>query len=270
MIQPTPEQLSLLRPLERFWYRVVDLCLRRLKGPLILWNRLNMVHFAKLMNGRRWVVHGRAHLEALTDQDRLIVVANHRTFFDFYVIGTVLYSQTRLSKHILFPVRSNFFYDRWIGGFLNFWMAGFFMFPPILRDKERRSFNSFSLARMTEELERPGQLLGVHPEGTRGKEDDPYTLLPAQPGVGRILLGAPEVRVLPVFILGLSNSMGTEFKRTWLSGEEYPIHVHFGAPIDFDDLRAQGDRMSVAMTAAQRAMSGVEILARQHRAFFEE
>ncbi len=270
MIRPTTEQLSLLHPLERFWYHVADFGLRRLKGLLILWNRLNMVHFAKLMNGRRWQIHGQEHLDGLTNQDRLVVVANHRSFFDFYVIGTVLYTQTQLSKHILFPVRSEFFYDSWLGGLINFWMAGFFMFPPILRDKSRRDFNTYALERMAAELERPGQLIGVHPEGTRGKSDDPYTFLQTQPGVGRIVLAAPGARVLPVFVLGISNSMKTEFGRTWFEHIEHPIHVHFGAPIEFDDLRAKGRRMSVAMAAAHRAMDGVKVLAEHHRALVEE
>jgi 1-acyl-sn-glycerol-3-phosphate acyltransferase len=256
--------------MERFWFSIADFCLRHLKGPLILWNRLNMVHFAKLMNGPRWVLHGAEHLEPLTDQDRLIVVSNHRSFFDFYVIGTLLYTRTRLSKHILFPVRSPFFYDSWIGGIINFMMAGFFMFPPIMRSKERRGFNTYALDRMVAELERPGQLLGIHPEGSRGKGADPHTMLKTQPGVGRILLAAPDVRVLPVFITGLSNNMATEFKRTWLSAEPHPIHVHFGAPIDFDDLRAEGQRLTIAMRASQRAMAGVAEQSDIHRALSEE
>jgi len=270
VIRPSAHQLSLLKPMEKFWFRVVDFFLRNFKGPLILWNRLNMVHFAKTMNGRRWVIHGEENLAPLTDQDRLIIVSNHRSFFDFYVIGPVLYTRTRLSKHILFPVRAPFFYDRWVGGLVNLWMAGFFMFPPIMRSKERRDFNNYALQRMIAELERPGQLLGIHPEGTRNKGDDPYEFLPTQPGVGQVLLGAPDVRALPVFIIGLSNSMKTELKRTWWSKEDHPIHIYFGAPIEFDDLRKEGKRMSVSLRASHRAMDGVKALASKHRAMAEE
>jgi len=270
MIQPTPEQLAQLKPLERFWFRVADFCLRRLKGFLIVWNHFNMVQGCRLINGRRWVVHGAEHLERLTKKDSLIVVANHRSFFDFYAIGAMLWSRTRLSKHILFPVRSPFFYDSWLGGLVNGWMSGFYMFPPIIRTKDRRGFNKYALDRMVAELQRPGQILGIHPEGTRGKGDDPYVFLKTQPGVGRIVLAAPDVRVLPVFILGLSNSMKTEFKRTWFSKESHPIHIHFGPPLEFDDLREKGQRMSVAMLAARRAMDGVAALGERHRAMVEE
>ena len=270
VIRPTPEQLAELRPMERFWFRVADFCLRRLKPILILWNRIHMVNFARTMNGRRWVIHGQEHLAQLTGEDRLVVVANHRSFFDFYVIGTILYTRTQLSKHILFPVRSPFFYDFWAGGLINAWMAGFFMFPPIMRSKERRGFNAYALERMAAELERPGQLIGIHPEGTRGKGDDPYTMLKTQPGVGRIILSAPRVRALPVFITGLSNSLWTELKRTWFSRGDHPVDIMFGAPIEFDDLRTEGQRMSVAMQAAHRAMGGVTQLAQMHRGINEE
>ena len=49
-----------------------------------------------------------------------------------------------------------------------------------------------AVARCIEELNREdiGTVMGLHPEGTRGKGADPYTFLPAQPGVGRIALGA--------------------------------------------------------------------------------
>ncbi len=264
--RPTPEQLALLRPLERFWFTVIDWLLRYFMAPLILWNRINMVHFAKLMNGPRWRTHGLEHLEALTDQDRLVIASNHRSFFDFYVIGPILYTQTRLSKRILFPVRSPFFYDSWIGGLVNGWMSGFFMFPPILRDPKRRAFNTYALQRISDELKHPGQLIGMHPEGTRGKGPDPYSFLRAQPGVGAIVLSSADTRILPVFVIGLSNSMKTEFGRTWFSKEDHPIDVLFGPVIDVEELRVQGNRLSLQIEVAHRTMTAIGELAEQHRA----
>mgnify|MGYP001480307136 CR=1 FL=1 len=38
--------------------------------------------------------------------------------------------------------------------------------------------------------DQPGTVVGLHPEGTRGKGPDPYTFLPAQPGVGKLALVA--------------------------------------------------------------------------------
>lgn len=265
MIRPTSAQLSLLRPIERFWYTIVDFCLRYLMGPLLLWNRLNMENMAKLMNGRRWRIHGAEHLEEFTKTDSLIIAANHRSFFDFYVVGTVLYIHTKLTKRILFPVRSTFFYDSIIGGLLNGWMSGFLMFPPILKDPRRRAFNQYALDRISAELQREGGVVGIHPEGKRGKGPTPYTLLRAQPGIGTIAISSPNTRVLPVFVTGLSNSMKEEFRRTWFRKGSFPIDVVFGAPIEFDDIRAAGNQMRNHMAATHRVMDAIQALGQFHR-----
>jgi 1-acyl-sn-glycerol-3-phosphate acyltransferase len=269
MIQPNREQLACLDPLERFWFRVTDFVLRYLRPVSILWNRIFMVHFSFLMTGPRVHRFGLENLEGLTPTDRIVVVSNHRSFFDFYVIGPILYTESNLSKHILFPVRSTFFFDSIFGGILNGIMSGFFMFPPVMRKSSKRIFNSYALERMTAEMERPGQQLGIHPEGTRGQSDNPYELLRPQPGVGAILVRSPQARVLPVFITGISNSMAAEFKRTWFGPRKaYPIEVFFGPVVSFDDIREKGDRVAVHMEAAQRSMSAVAELAEQHRAIF--
>ena len=54
-----------------------------------------------------------------------------------------------------------------------------------------------------------GRLIGFHPEGTRNKSEDPYSFLDAQPGIGRLILEA-RPQLVPVFIAGLSNSLGHE------------------------------------------------------------
>ena len=266
MIRPTPEQLQNVPPIERFWFAIADGLLRTARPLLILWNRLFMVHFSWLLTGPRVHRWGMEHLADLGPKDCLIFVSNHRSFFDFYVIGPILYTRTRLAKTILFPVRSPFFYDSVVGGVVNGFMSGFFMFPPIMRGKEKRGFNAYALDRMVAELERPGMLLGIHPEGTRNKNPDPYTFLRAQPGVGTILARSAHTRVVPVFITGLSNSFGEEFRRTWgKQRADFPIDVVFGAPIRFDDLREKGNRLAVHMEMTQRSMDAVVALAEHHR-----
>jgi 1-acyl-sn-glycerol-3-phosphate acyltransferase len=142
MIQPTTEQLQVLTGIERFWFRVANFVLRYLRPLSIVWNQIFMVHFSWIMTGRRVRRWGMEHTEVLGPDSCVIVVANHRSFFDFYVIGPILYTQTNLSKHILFPVRAPFFYDKWIGGIVNGIMSGFFMFPPVMRAKEKRTYNN--------------------------------------------------------------------------------------------------------------------------------
>ena len=77
----------------------------------------------------------------------------------------------------------------------------------------------------------------MHPEGTRGKGPDAYELLPAQPGVGQIVMRARPI-VLPVFIHGLTNDVMKEVTSFMdkKAPDERPIYCVFGAPVDFGTL----------------------------------
>ncbi|MCZ7679658.1 MAG: 1-acyl-sn-glycerol-3-phosphate acyltransferase [Sandaracinaceae bacterium] len=161
-------------------------------------------------------------------EDSVILVANHRSFFDFYVVSAMIYWRTRLPRRVLFPVRADFFYDHPAGVALNFVIANMAMFPPVLRDPKRRAFNRYSVARCVAELATPGTVMGLHPEGTRNKGDDPYSLLPAQPGVGQVVLGAPRARVFPVFLHGVTNDIFAELADNWRRPDERPIDIWFG------------------------------------------
>lgn len=264
MVPAADDPLALLTRTERLWYRVADLFARRLWFLSVAWNRFFMVSLVFLLAGRRIRLHGLEHLDAFTSRDRLILVANHRSFFDFFLIGAMLYTRTHLSKRILFPVRAPFFYDRLVGGFVNAIMSAFTMFPPIVRD-DRREFNLFALKRCIEALNEPGQLIGIHPEGTRGTGPDPYEFLRAQPGVGKIVLDAPEVPVVPIFVIGLSNRMGTELRNNLLAPADHPIDVWFGPPVALDEVRARGKRATSQLIASKRCMEAIAALADEHR-----
>src|SRR5687768_17089852 len=136
--------------------------------------------------GNRITVHGLENLLAYGKKDSVLLVANHRSFFDFFSITAICYWRTKLTKRIFFPVRQNFFYDHPAGPLVNGIMSGMRMFPPVMRNKEKKPFNNYVVSRCIEELNREdiGTILGIHPEGTRNKGDDPYAFLPAQPGVG--------------------------------------------------------------------------------------
>ena len=76
--------------------------------------------------------------------------------------------------------------------------------------------------------------MGLHPEGQRNKTDDPYTLLPAQSGVGRIIHNS-RATVLPVFINGLGNDIVRQVASNYTkTGGD--VNVVFGKPIDFGEL----------------------------------
>ncbi len=266
MLQPTDEQLASLTRRERRAFRIGDAFSRH---PVAV-ARFNDTFMALMIwscGGRRLRVHGLKNLAGFGANDSLLVVANHRSFFDFYIVSAVMYWRTTLPRRMFFPVRSTFFYDHPIGPAVNIAMSGMRMFPPIMRERERAGFNLFSVARCVAELEVPGTIMGLHPEGTRNKGDDPYSFLPAQSGVGKIALEAKSAHVIPVFVHGMTSSLATEFKRNWREPpQDHMIDVMFGKEIDLSDLRASAARAAALKRASNRCLDGIKALAEEHRA----
>jgi 1-acyl-sn-glycerol-3-phosphate acyltransferase len=192
-------------------------------------------------------------LDALCPERGVIVASNHRSFTDMYVLSYVLLQRCSWIKRLYFPVRAEYFYERLDALFLNAFVSGFSMYPPIYRDAARRPLNRDALAFVVDELRRPGTIVGFHPEGRRNLTDDPYTLLPAQPGLGEIVHRARPL-VLPVFILGLSNDLMAQARGNFnRSGS--PITITFGAPANLDAYldAPPGPRQSLRIAQAIRA-----------------
>jgi len=210
----------------------------------------NVVHFCT-----RHLLHvtNVEALDALSPDRGVIVASNHRSFCDMYMLSSVLLRRCPWIARLYFPVRSEYFYERWGGLFLNAFVSGLSMYPPVYRDSARRSLNRDTLAFVVDELRRPGTVVGLHPEGRRSLTDDPYTLLPAQPGLGEVVHRARPL-VLPVFILGLSNDLVAQARGNFnRSGP--PITITFGAPVDLDACldAAPGPRQSLRIARAIRA-----------------
>ena len=267
-VRPTPEQLAPLSRFERAAFRIADALAAPKLTPLSAnWNSVVMGALIYSCGSRRFDIHGLENLARFGKKDSILLVANHRSFFDFFTITALLYWRTNLTKRIFFPVRQNFFYDHPLGPAVNFAMSGMRMFPPVMRDKDKKAFNTYSVARCIEELNRPeiGTVLGIHPEGTRNKGDDPYAFLPAQPGTGRIALGATRAHVIPVFVLGMGQSITGEWRMNWGAPEQHPVDVYFGAPIDFSDLRPKANMLTTQKRAADRCLDAIKVLADAQR-----
>jgi 1-acyl-sn-glycerol-3-phosphate acyltransferase len=265
MLQPNAEQLALLTRVERWSYRFGDLASCHSDVVAVVNDSIMRVMIG-LCGGRRLRMHGLSHLARFGASDSLILVANHRSFFDFYIVSATMFWHTDLPRRMFFPVRGTFFYDHPLGPFVNAAMSGMRMFPPILRERERGAWNLFSVARCAAELSVPGTIMGLHPEGTRNKGDDPYTLLPAQSGVGKIVLDAKQAHVIPIFVHGLSNAMGRELAYNWgRAPSEHPIDVVFGPEVDLGELRARRTRAVDHKRAANLCLDAVARLAMAHR-----
>jgi 1-acyl-sn-glycerol-3-phosphate acyltransferase len=197
----------------------------------------------RAVTGPRWRVFGLEHMQTLTARDGAILAANHRSFFDLYVVSTVLKFHTSLLREVAYPVRSEFFYTHPLGIVLNFAFAGATMWPPVFRDDRRRMLNPIGFQQLASTLGR-GCLIGIHPEGTRGKGDDPYAYLGLKPGLGQLVAGcAPGVLVVPVFVGGLSNDVALEVKRSYgrQPRQQQQIRVWFGEPFRADALQPLAD-----------------------------
>lgn len=268
--EPTPEEWAVLSPFERFAFRLVW---RMNRGR---WKRFWT--FCQRTLGAGWIhvstynlirVSGLEHVEAAERSRPLLLVANHRSFFDMYVVSTVLFRRTGWRKQLFFPVRGRFFYDT-VGGLLvNLLMGWWSMFPPFFAGGDnpkvdQREFDKFSM-RLLAHLcrEGAGNVIGFHPEGTRNKGADPYSYLRPQPGVGKLIKDA-RPQVVPVFIAGLGNDLPKQVLGNWRGGE--PVRVHFGPVLDLSDFYGRRDSVRTYKEIADFCMSKIAELGEQDAA----
>lgn len=238
MTAPADPPLTSLAPFERFAVRVA--------------RRMNHGHWPRLWCwcqreiGARWIallaeplfeVHGLEHVTATSRERPLLVAANHRTFFDLYVVSTLLFRHTPGWRAINFPVRGRYFYQQPAGLAINFLVAQWAMYPPFFHTPSKRRFDQWALDELVDLCrEGRGRLVGFHPEGTRNQSADPWQLLPAQAGIGRLLYEARPAAI-PVFIGGLTHDLGEILRRRRQGGER--IRIRFGAPIEYSEWLAQ-------------------------------
>jgi 1-acyl-sn-glycerol-3-phosphate acyltransferase len=208
-------------------------------------------------------VHGAERLPYFDLDRSYVVVSNHRSFFDLYVVTAWLVKRG-LRHRIMFPVRANFFYEGPLGIVVNFAMSFMAMYPPLFRERSMAAANVASLDETIAMIKGGGLFVGLHPEGTRNKSGDPYTLLPAQSGVGRII-HASRVAVIPAFINGLGNDLAKQVAGNF-TGAGDPIHVVFGKPVDFGDLLDRPGSPHTYKRISERCMEVVRILGEEERA----
>src|SRR5947208_3117122 len=171
---PTNDELAVLSPFERFAFRVTH----RMNGGA--WKRFWT--WCQSFFGAGWIhistynltrVYGLEHVEAVNHSRPLMLVANHRSFFDMYVVSTTLFRRTKWRKQLFFPVRGRFYYQNPLGMFVNLIMGWWSMYPPFfLTGKDplpqKRLFDKYLMSGLVQlAIEAAGKVIGVHPEGTR-------------------------------------------------------------------------------------------------------
>lgn len=266
---PAVEELAVLSSFERFAFRFTH---RMNQGAWKrFWTRCQSffgagwIHIStyKLMR-----VYGLENVEAVDHSRPLLLVANHRSFFDMYVVSTTLFRKTPWRKQLFFPVRGRFYYQSITGMFVNLIMGWWSMYPPFFVTgknpvPEKRAFDKYSMRRLTQLCsEGAGNVIGFHPEGTRNKNTDPYSYLRPQPGIGKLIKDS-NPQVVPVFIAGLGNNLPKQVLGNWLGGEK--IRIHFGRQLDLSEFSARKDHVRTYKEIAEFAMSKIAELGEEDR-----
>jgi len=269
-LEPSSEELSVLSTREKTgfklthrmnqgaWKRFWTFCQRHLGS---LWIYLATYN---LMN-----VFGLENIENTSTEKPLLLVANHRSFFDMYTVASVLFRRTKRPITLFFPVRAKFFYTSPTGWLVNFIMGWWAMYPPFFREEkevEKREFDKYSLRRLVQICSTgKSHVIGFHPEGRRNFSADPHDFLPAQPGIGKIVMTA-RPQVIPVFIAGLGNDLPKQILGNWRGGEK--VRIHFGEPIDLSGFFEKRDSLRTHKEIADYLMTKIgELAAEDKRSF---
>ena len=267
VLVPTPDEIAVLTTTERMAFRLT--------------HRMNLGRSKRLMSfcqrhiGSLWIylatynlmnVFGIENVENTDSNKPLILVANHRSFFDMYTVSSVLFRRTKRPLELYFPVRGKFFYDNPVGWFVNFVMGWMSMYPPFFREDgeaRKREFDKYSMRRLVEICSASRQsVIGFHPEGKRNLTGGTYDLFPAQPGIGKVIYSA-KPQVIPVFIAGLGNDLPKQILGNWRGGEK--VRIWFGEPIELGEFYEKGDRLRTHKEIADHLMLKIGELGERDR-----
>lgn len=271
-LYPSDEELSRLDTMERAGFKLAH------RMNLGAWK--HFWTFCQRHIGSLWIylatynlmnVYGLDNVEQSDPERPLLLVANHRSFFDMYTVSSVLFRRTKRPMELYFPVRARFFYDSLVGWFVNLVMGWFSMYPPFFREAneaDKRDFDKYSVRRLIQ-LCTTGRahIIGFHPEGKRNLDPDPYSFLPAQPGIGKIIYAA-RPQVIPVFIAGLGNDLPKQILGNWTGGEK--VRIRFGEPVDLNAFYEKGDRLRTHKEIADHLMDRIARLAELDRVEFSK
>ncbi len=268
---PTEGEIAVLGPLDRFGFRLTHL--------MNLGFAKTLMTFFQRHIGSLWIylatynlmnVFGIENVENSDPDVPLVLVANHRSFFDMYTVSSVIFRRTKRDVKLFFPVRAKFFYDNPAGWLVNFVMGWFSMYPPFFREdreEKKREFDKYSVRRLIQLCsEGHGHIIGFHPEGRRNLKGGTYDLLPAQPGIGKVIYSA-HPQVIPVFIAGLGNDLPKQILGNWKGGPK--VRIWFGESVDLSQYYEKGDRLRTHKEIGDHLMIKIAELGQMDRGKFE-
>ena len=271
VLLPTADEISAISRVERAGFWLTH------RMNLGVWKR--MMTFFQRHIGSLWIyiatynlmnVFGIENVENAEVDTPLVLVANHRSFFDMYTVSSVIFRRTKRPVTLFFPVRAKFFYDNPFGWFVNLVMGWFSMYPPFFREAgeaKKREFDKYSMRRLVQLCtEGHGHIIGFHPEGKRNLDGGAYDLLPAQPGIGKVIYTA-HPQVIPVFIAGLGNDLPKQIFGNWTGGPK--VRIWLGEKIDLTDFYSKRDAIRTHKEIGDHLMSKIGELGEKDRAIFD-
>jgi len=269
-ILPNPEEIAVLGFFERLgfklthqmnhgeWKRFWSFCQRHIGSLWIKIATYNLITVFDIEN-----------IENSDSERPVLLVANHRSFFDMYVVSSAMFRETSRPINLFFPVRGKFFYNNPIGWVVNLLMGWWSMYPPFFRESreaEKRGFDKYAMRRLIQICsEGKANVIGFHPEGKRNLTDNPYAFARAQPGVGKIIMEASP-QVIPVFIAGLGNNLPKQILGNWTGGEK--IRVWFGEEIELSEFYEQKNSRRTHKKIADFIMTKVADLSEKDKKLF--
>lgn len=264
---PESAEIEVLGAVERTGFRLTHRMNQGAWKRLMTWGQRHI--------GSLWIyiatynlmrVFGIDNVENAAVERPLLLVANHHSFFDMYTVSSVIFRRTSRPVTLFFPVRAKFFYDNPFGWLVNFAMGWFSMYPPFFREARqarKREFDKYSMRRLVQLCTTGhGHMIGFHPEGKRNLDGGPYDLLPAQPGIGKVIYAA-HPQVIPVFIAGLGNDLPKQILGNWTGGPR--IRIWFGEQIDLTSFYEKDDRLRTHKEIADHLMTKIAELGEQDR-----
>ena len=256
--------------IERLSIRLADLVNLHPLGQRFQQQFLRRVAYVWVRAGiaNRVLCDGLDELVGRRPEKGVLLASNHRSFFDQYTMLLAMYlTGTPWCRRINFPIRANFFYEHPLGMLVNWGVSAGVMWPPVFRQHGRAQANKRTVDQLVSMLQEPGTVIGVHPEGTRGKGPDPYQMLPAMPGIGQIALQAKPM-VIPAFVMGLGNDVVHEIRDNFRPGirQRRPVIAVFGDPVDYSAFTASKPRPALYKKTADLIRERIADLIPRERA----
>jgi 1-acyl-sn-glycerol-3-phosphate acyltransferase len=179
--------------------------------------------------------------ENIPDEGGALIASNHVSYLDPPILGA------SSKRELFYMARDTLFHPKPVGDFLRYLNAF-----PVKRDKPDRG----ALKAAVKLLE-SGRLVLVFPEGTRSRDG---TLGRPHLGVGFIVYHS-SVPVIPTYICGTEKAL----PRGSLLIKRAKVSVHFGRPIDMDDLRGAPRPREMYPKIGERIMSEIAKLQVRYR-----